>query len=98
MKHNKTFFNGLKSTPVTSNITNSVSANTNSATKVSGIEASTYYTNDMQCHLCHRTYLSKETRDRHLVTFHRIGGTSDATSVSAGTGIINSDNQFVLIS
>lgn len=27
--------------------------------------------NDLTCHLCQRRYLSKETRDRHLVTFHR---------------------------
>ena len=83
MKKNKTVFPGKGSTPRTTDDPGNTPDIINiTPSKFGRIEPSTVYTNDVQCHLCHRTYLSKETRDKHLVTFHRIGATGEPELLS----------------
>ena len=88
MRQNKLVFHRASSSHTTDNSPISSNRVNTTPNKFGNVAPSTVYTNDMQCHLCHRTYLSKETRDKHLVTFHRIGAGGETLNLS-GNKIIS---------
>merc|ERR1719414_2061901 len=44
----------------------------NKASKVSTSSSSSAKNDNIQCHLCHKNFLSEETKEKHLSTFHKV--------------------------